>query len=93
MTDITSKLTEAAHAGVTAPARRKSMFFEKVGGSKEIPFKTTLFLYKKLNGVDYFTTGSLVSKTQTAEGFQYLFFDIRIRLLWMRRNSNTGYYR
>ena len=72
--------SNAATIALSTP-RRKSMFFEKVGSPKEIPFKTTLFLYKKLNGEDYFTTGTLVSKTQTAEGFQYLFSDDQQREL------------
>lgn len=53
--------------------RRKAMFFEKVGGDKEIPFGKTLVLNKG----DYFTTGKLISKTETENGFEYLFVDDR----------------
>lgn len=55
--------------------RRKAMFFEKVGGDKEIPFKTTLWLYKESGGKDYFTTGTLREKSETDTGFRYTFYD------------------
>ena len=65
-----------------APAKRatkrRAMFFEKVGGGKEIPFKTTIILCRLDPKGDYFTTGTLVSKTETAEGFQYLFNDNQV---------------
>lgn len=54
--------------------RRRSMFFEKVG-QKDPPFGKTLFLYKVVGGKDYFTTGKLISKTETESGFEYRFSD------------------
>jgi hypothetical protein len=53
--------------------RRRAMFFEKVGGGKEVPFGKTLVLYKLKNGEDYFSTGKLKSKIQTENGYEYLF--------------------
>lgn len=63
----------------TTPAkRRKAMFFEKIGESKEIPFKTTLWLYREAGGkdhFDYFTTGALKEISETDTGFRYTFHD------------------
>lgn len=60
-------------------SRRRAMFFEKVGGGKEIPFGKTLVLYRKHNGEDYFTTGLLTAQIKTVNGFKYEFSDDTLR--------------